>query len=338
LKNFECKDCILSKITKQSFNLESHRASKVFERIHLDLIGPIIPQSKIGSQFILTLVDNYSGYVAGFPIAHKDDTTDISDLSDGGGEFTGSRLVAYLDKNHIRRLTSEPYHPEHNGRAERANCTIVEAMRATFRSSGVSKSYWHELVKSVCFALNQIPRKDQQNLPWELVHGYSIPATYLKPLGTQTVTLTMKRVQGKKFEAKGAEGLLIGYNVLLRSYRILLKSGAVIESKHVRFLRNSDSKVTVSDNVEFMPEEQPASNSPAQRSNPTVQETAPEDRSVIDEGKMRASRLQSLLLRDSSASGHNSSLLLGTVFITTTSRIRSNQPLEARTTSTGVRQ
>ncbi|KNZ49413.1 hypothetical protein VP01_5024g1, partial [Puccinia sorghi] len=30
LKNFECKDCILSKITKQSFNLESHRASKVF--------------------------------------------------------------------------------------------------------------------------------------------------------------------------------------------------------------------------------------------------------------------------------------------------------------------
>ncbi|KNZ58694.1 uncharacterized protein VP01_1877g6 [Puccinia sorghi] len=264
-------DCVLFKITKQSFNIKSHRASKVFEQIHLDLIGPIIPQSKIGSRFILTLVNNYSGYIARFPI-----TADC--------EFTGSRLVAYLDKNHIRRLKSEPYHPEHNGRAERANRTVVEAMQATFRSSSVPKTYWHELVKSCCFSLNQIPRKDHQNSPWELVHGYSIPATYLKPLGTQTVTLTMKRVQGKKFESKGAEGLFIGYNVLLRSHRVLLKSGALIKSKHVRFLRSSDSKVAISDDVDFMPEEESASNTQTQGFSSTVKENAPEDQPLVNEG------------------------------------------------------
>ncbi|KAI7957559.1 hypothetical protein MJO28_004654 [Puccinia striiformis f. sp. tritici] len=136
--SFECKPCVLSKISKQSFKAKSQSVSKVFERIHLDIIGPITPESKIKTRFILTLVDNYSGYLAGFPLAKKDDTTDVLInlletekkrigylpsliCSDGGGEFIGNRLVSYLDKNHIQRLISEPYHPEHNGRAERAN-------------------------------------------------------------------------------------------------------------------------------------------------------------------------------------------------------------------------
>ncbi|KAI7935206.1 hypothetical protein MJO28_016844 [Puccinia striiformis f. sp. tritici] len=142
--SFECKACILSKITKQSFNSDSTPASKVFERIHLDTIGPITPESKIRSRFILVLVDNFSGYLAGFPLVKKDNTTDILIkvletekkrlgyfpsliCSNGGGEFMGSRLVFYLDDNHIQRLISKPYHPEHNGGAKRANRTIVES-------------------------------------------------------------------------------------------------------------------------------------------------------------------------------------------------------------------
>ncbi|KNZ48115.1 hypothetical protein VP01_58g8 [Puccinia sorghi] len=33
--------------------------------------------------------------------------------SDGGGEFVGNRLVRFLGGKNIRRLISEPYHPEH---------------------------------------------------------------------------------------------------------------------------------------------------------------------------------------------------------------------------------
>ncbi|KAI7965150.1 hypothetical protein MJO29_003248 [Puccinia striiformis f. sp. tritici] len=109
--SFKCKSCVLSKIIKQSFNAESQSASKVFERIHLDIIGPITPESKIKTRFILTLVDNYSGYLAGFPLTKKDDTTDVLInlletekkrlgylpsliCSDGGGEFVGNRINA----------------------------------------------------------------------------------------------------------------------------------------------------------------------------------------------------------------------------------------------------
>ncbi|KNZ53396.1 uncharacterized protein VP01_3250g1 [Puccinia sorghi] len=65
--------------------------------------------------------------------------------------------------------------------------------------------------------------------------------SFLKPLGT-------------KFEVKGQEGILIGYNILLRSYQILLKTGAVINSKHVRFLK-SPIFIENSD-VDFLPDVQ----------------------------------------------------------------------------------
>jgi hypothetical protein len=100
------------------------------------------------------VIDNHSEDLAGFLLVKKDNTTEllISLLknkkkclgylptmvcSDGGGEFIRNRLVKYFQDNHIQRLISEPYHPEHNGRAKRANQTILESFRATLSSSGI---------------------------------------------------------------------------------------------------------------------------------------------------------------------------------------------------------
>lgn len=166
----------------------------------------------------------------------------------------GNRLVEFLNKHHIQRLISEPYHPEHNSRAERANQTIVESMRATFRSSGISKTFWHEVVKSCCLMLNQVPQKGESRSPWETFHGKKFPSNLLKPLGTTAVVLKMNRVKGRKFEEKGQEGFLVGFNVLLHSYRIITQSGAIIESKHVRFLKLSNPDFKLSDDGDFFPE------------------------------------------------------------------------------------
>lgn len=130
--NFECKSCVLLKITKQPFKEQLETVSKPFERLHLDLFGPINPESSLKNQFILTVVDNYSGYLAGFPITQKDETTDVLInliktehsrqgyypmiiCSDGGGEFLRQRLAQFFNKKHIQKLLLEPSHPEHNG-------------------------------------------------------------------------------------------------------------------------------------------------------------------------------------------------------------------------------
>jgi transposase InsO family protein len=219
----------MAKITKQPFKTISQTAKKPFERIHLDLIGPIKPESSLKHRFILTIVDNHSGYLAGFPLVHKDDTTNIliqlltmekerqgyfpsTICSDGGGEFVGSQLVKFLNENNIQRLISEPYHPEHNSRAERANRTIFESICETLNSSQIQKRFWHEVLKSSCLALNQIPRKDQDQSPWSIVHSSSFPENLLKPIGTPAIILKMNQKKVWKFEPEGEEEWLVGFN------------------------------------------------------------------------------------------------------------------------------
>lgn len=70
-ENFECKSCVLSKITKQLFKKQSTLAEKPFQRLNLDLIGPIQPESTHKHQYVLNLIDNSSRYIAGFPLTHK---------------------------------------------------------------------------------------------------------------------------------------------------------------------------------------------------------------------------------------------------------------------------
>lgn len=90
--NFQCINCISCNITKSSFNQSSNPITKVFNRIHLDLIGPLRPQSKWGCRFALTLVDNASGYLAAFPLMSKDKNAKI--------------LIDLIKKNSKREVTT----------------------------------------------------------------------------------------------------------------------------------------------------------------------------------------------------------------------------------------
>ncbi|KNZ59740.1 hypothetical protein VP01_166g2 [Puccinia sorghi] len=117
-------------------------------------------------------------------------------------------------------------------------------MRATINSSGIQKRFWHEILKSCCLGLNQIPKKGCNKSPWEMLHNKSFPIGLLKSIGTPAVVLNMAKVKGRKFDSKGEEGILIGFNVSLQSYRILTQTGRVIETKHVRFMKKTNSQPT----------------------------------------------------------------------------------------------
>ncbi|KNZ59000.1 hypothetical protein VP01_181g1 [Puccinia sorghi] len=130
------------------------------------------------------------------------------------GEFVGNRLANFFSDNHIQRMISKPYHPEHKGRAKWANQTIMESMRVSIILSGIQKRFWHEILKSCCLSLNQIPCKGQDKLPWEIVH---------------MVALNMMKVKGRKLDSKGEKG-----------------------TKHVKFLKKSIPASTTSINLESL--------------------------------------------------------------------------------------
>ncbi|KNZ51955.1 hypothetical protein VP01_374g3 [Puccinia sorghi] len=68
-----CRACAVSKITRASFKHRSSRASKPFEELHLDLIGPIGPLSIKKHKFILTIVDGNTRFCSAIPLQGKSD-------------------------------------------------------------------------------------------------------------------------------------------------------------------------------------------------------------------------------------------------------------------------
>lgn len=251
-----CESCAVSKITKASFKSVHKPASRPFEEVHLDLMGPIWPPSYQGHRFILTVVDSCTRFCAAIPVKLKSDVAEtISFLvdieakrlgyypstihSDRGSEFLNSNLKDYCMSHLIKQRTSDAYTPQQNGLAERFNRTIIESMRTILEDSGIERKYWNEIAKVSSLTLNQIPTHRTKKSPFELFKGRCIPLNYFYPIGNRVSFLIQPEQSFSKLKPKGKLGKLIGYTDELQSYRILSDEGRIVETKNVQFLEYS---------------------------------------------------------------------------------------------------
>ena len=109
-----------------------------FNRVAVDLVGPIYPPSESGHRYILTLVDYATRYPDAVPL--KSITTEsvaeaLVDmysrlgvpeevLSDMGAQFVSECMAEVSRLLSIRQLTTSPYHPMCNGLVEKFNGTL----------------------------------------------------------------------------------------------------------------------------------------------------------------------------------------------------------------------
>lgn len=97
----ECEGCTLGKMNRNSFPKQSQgRATKPYEVIHSDVCGPMQVDSKGGSKYMLTFIDDYSRYVTSYFIKSKSEVlTKFKEFvsyvkNQGGNQFLYTRLVA----------------------------------------------------------------------------------------------------------------------------------------------------------------------------------------------------------------------------------------------------
>lgn len=248
-----CKACSLAKITQASFKTKHHPASKPFEELHLDLIGPISPSSREGHKYILTVVDSHTRFCSAIPIKAKSEVatvlSDSIDLeakrfgyyptvlhSDRGTEFLNATLKEFCNKHLIRSRTSDPYTPQQNGLAERYNRTILESLRTILKDSSFPLRFWNDIVKVSTLTLNQIPAHKSKKSPFEQFKNRSISIDFFRPIGNRVSYLILPPKTTSKLMPKGQLGTLLGYNDEIKSYRILSDDGKIIDTKNVRFL------------------------------------------------------------------------------------------------------
>ncbi|GJZ99217.1 retrovirus-related pol polyprotein from transposon TNT 1-94 [Tanacetum coccineum] len=114
--------------------------------LHMDLFGPVKPQTISHNKYTLVIVDEYSRYTWVFCLKKKSDVADcimsfirkmenlnevrVKELrSDNGTEFRNHTLEEFCDKKGISHNFSSPCTPEQNGVAKRRNWTLIEAAR-----------------------------------------------------------------------------------------------------------------------------------------------------------------------------------------------------------------
>ena len=154
-----CIKCQKTKITRHNkANIDSfaRNASKKFEQINVDLVGPL-PVCD-GMRYILTIVDRYSSWVEMLPLPDKQSETVAKAFylhwiakygvpaichSDNGQEFRGEKFAGMLRNLGCEHRFSLPYSPHQNGAIEVKHRSLKAALRAGDKNDWItSLSSW----------------------------------------------------------------------------------------------------------------------------------------------------------------------------------------------------
>ena len=137
-----CKKCQKRQKGKRSEPLHPIQVGRAFERIGIDLVGPL-PITKQNNRYIIVATD----YLTRWPEARavpdagantlaqfifeeiicRHGTPKII-LSDQGRNFISETIRVLCEKFLIRHKFSSPYHPQTNGMVERLNRTLCESL------------------------------------------------------------------------------------------------------------------------------------------------------------------------------------------------------------------
>ena len=143
-----CKACRVCKVNK--YHLEkpvpilSHpEVSRVFQRVHLDLVGPL-PLTSQGHRYIMTCIDAFSRFAICVPLMNKTMSCvarnfvdhvicaygPIESLyTDRGLEWVGSDFKEAVRNLGISQSFTCAFSPNSNGLVERYNKSIIEILR-----------------------------------------------------------------------------------------------------------------------------------------------------------------------------------------------------------------
>ncbi|XP_059158115.1 uncharacterized protein LOC131942318 [Physella acuta] len=157
-------------------------ANKPFQKIAIDLIGPLPTPSKRGHRFILTIVDLATRWPEAFPLKSTTSQDIVNVLlnlfsrigfpetviSDRGPQFTSDLTRQFTDVLGINQVFTTPYHPQSNGICERLNGTI-KTLLAKITTNDPDN--WDKMLPCVLFAYREIPQSTTGFSPFELVYG-----------------------------------------------------------------------------------------------------------------------------------------------------------------------
>ena len=184
-----------------AFPTSNKWASCPLALVHTDLIGPMPMEPRSHARYILTFIDNYTGYaLLSFLQVKLDCLSNFCNMVswaetfnghalasmhlDQGGEFMGQEFQMFLTSKGITHQTSVPHTPQQNGHAERFNQTILEKAETMCQHACLSKAFWQDAIETALHIYNRQPMCHHEwKTPIELFDGKKPDASYFRVFG-----------------------------------------------------------------------------------------------------------------------------------------------------------
>ncbi|XP_071098995.1 uncharacterized protein [Haliotis cracherodii] len=171
-----------------------------FERIAVDLIGPLYPVTDKGNRYLLTVVDYATRYPEAVPLP-RIETEYVAEalfeifsrvgipkeiLTDMGAQFTSGVMKEVSRLLSLHQLTTTPYHPMRNGLVEKFNGTLKTMLK---RMCAERPYDWDRYVAALLFAYREVPQESLGFAPFELLYGRTVrgPVQILREIWTKDI-------------------------------------------------------------------------------------------------------------------------------------------------------
>lgn len=249
-----CIPCKLSKSTRQPFKKTNHiRSSEVLELVHSDVWGPSPVVSLGGAKYFITFIDDKSRLIQVYTMVQKSEAftcfkkykaqmerqtgKKLKALrTDNGLEYCSNEFTHYCETEGINLERTNIYSPPMNGVAERVNRTLLNTVRTIMEDTKLPTYLWGELILTAAHIKNRSRHSLLDKLPIEYWMGRRPSANYLKRIGCLAFAHVPPQHRRNKFQKRAKLGVLVGYAMKTRGYRIWYPSEKKVkETKHVTF-------------------------------------------------------------------------------------------------------
>ena len=180
-----CEMCQQNKNPKgpQYGLLQPIPVSGIFDRLHIDIVGPLQPSHR-GHKYIITAIDSFSRYAYAKSVPEVKATDIISFIehevitkhglpskivSDNGPQFISSQFKEFIAKLKITHSRTTDYHPQSNGMDERFNGTLVKIMRNYVETN--QKDWCDKLIWALML-YNMMPNESTKLSPYSILYGF----------------------------------------------------------------------------------------------------------------------------------------------------------------------
>ena len=235
--------------------------------VSMDIMGPFPMGGMSCGQYILVIVDHFSGYADVEILLHKDAFSVLQQFqkfyrwlatqarckvkilrTDGGNEFCNLQMEEWLKVKGIIHERTAPYSPASNGRVERQNRTIIEAAKTNLMASGLPQHFWMWAVYWTVFTQNRSLVGTHTNVtPYEAIFRHKPDISKLEPFGAPCFAFNEKK-EGK-LDSNAIRGNLIGYQND-GIYQIVVGK-KIITTRNVKFLTTTPEEWLSYDDFEI---------------------------------------------------------------------------------------